>query len=95
MPSVGGSAKTRHIAVKVQAKESVPVTQEGRQIKLSQGVSHFLSAPSRCPNRSFSSYSIEEIMQNLPSVKARRSLPKHIPLSERRDMLQAHRKRGL
>ncbi len=95
MPSIDGSAKTRHIAVEVQAKESVAVTQEGRQIRLSQGVSHFLSTPSHCPNRSFSSYSIEEILQNLPSVKTRRSLPKHIPLSERRQMLQARRNRGL
>ena len=102
MPRINGGCGSNFNVGRIQAREPVVGTKGGRRVKLAgrRGMAYCASAPSSpsCrPKRSLSSYScIQEIMRDLPSVRARgRALPQHIPLSERKEMLQARRNRGL
>lgn len=100
MPRINGGRGPDFSAGPIQAREPVVGTKGGRRIRLAgrRGMAYCASSlPSCCPRRPLSSYScIQELLRDLPSARARgRPLPQHIPLSERKAMLQAHRNRGL
>lgn len=103
MTRIDGGCGSNFNVGRIQAREPVVGTKGCRRVKLAgrRGMPYCASAPSspsRGPGRSLSSYRcIQELMRDLPSARARgsRPLPQHIPLSERKEMLQAHRHRKL
>lgn len=96
MQRIDGNSGSGYNAGRIQTQEPVNVTKGGRRIKRAGGLAHFSSMPSCCPKRPLSSYTcIQEILRELPSAKARKTLSKHIPISERRAILQERRNHGL